>query len=446
MFSFPFLSGLLRGGQSHMLSPQAFTFTPGQILAGEIVKLFPDQSALVKFGTVQVQAKLEIPISVGQKSWFQVQDKAEPITLKILPQLGQVPQTPISSLVAGNSVHQSALAPMMTMFGLKKTDKNMEIIRFFIDHKLPMNKEALKVLSSLAHETSIPTEQLLHTSKAAILRGLPITSEVITSAHHFLFNPPVHQQLKELIGHVSSLGNSVLKEELEGFLSKVIVSEPTGESLAQSLRSIGMESERTLKTTLNNFLLSNQEGSINTEVPVPLDSLKSLLQKVLSLQQIPPSIQEKTETMIHQITGQQLFIQSDTTAQSPFLQMLFQFPIELQNQSSLVQAQMEGRKKANGGLDPENCRLLFFLQLQSLGETVVDVHIVNKLISVVLYSHSPQRNLLLDHKSGLVSALTNLGYSLASVSWKESQSQPKGMATGYSSLKPSSYQGVDIKI
>ncbi|MCK9906955.1 hypothetical protein MXD63_44060, partial [Frankia sp. Cpl3] len=48
------------------------------------MQLYPDSTALVQVGGMQVHARLEASLEAGQKAWLQVQPSSDLLTLKIL--------------------------------------------------------------------------------------------------------------------------------------------------------------------------------------------------------------------------------------------------------------------------------------------------------------------------------------------------------------------------
>ena len=43
--------------------------------------------------------------------------------------------------------------------------------------------------------------------------------------------------------------------------------------------------------------------------------------------------------------------------------------------------------KKNGKIDPEFARIMFYLQLEALEETVIDMQVQNRIVTINLYNH-----------------------------------------------------------
>src|SRR5699024_481443 len=52
--------------------------------------------------------------------------------------------------------------------------------------------------------------------------------------------------------------------------------------------------------------------------------------------------------------------------------------------------EFESRKTRTGEINPEHCRILFYLDLQNLNETVVDMYIQQRAVNVAVYNDAKQ--------------------------------------------------------
>src|SRR5690625_320481 len=60
---------------------------PNQVIQGTIVKLFPNNQALIQIGQEQKIAQLDTPLAVGERYYFQVVNNEKYIHLKVLGEL-----------------------------------------------------------------------------------------------------------------------------------------------------------------------------------------------------------------------------------------------------------------------------------------------------------------------------------------------------------------------
>ncbi|WP_062048680.1 hypothetical protein [Bacillus sp. JCM 19034] len=181
--------------------------------------------------------------------------------------------------------------------------------------------------------------------------------------------------------------------------------------------------------------LANDQSSITQQ------NMKSLL---LTMQQQPlqRDIQMAVSNLVQTITAQQLLSQEQIGA---LQQYLFSIPLQLGDFHTNMTMQWEGQKNNDGQLNPEYCRILFYLTLEHLRETVVDVMIQNRIVSITIHNEQDQPSSLMNLLTpALKSALDKKDYHLLTISWK--QLKEVNVKTTDSSHTNSTYQGVDIRI
>jgi hypothetical protein len=69
-------------------------------------------------------------------------------------------------------------------------------------------------------------------------------------------------------------------------------------------------------------------------------------------------------------------------------QFYSQIPIQLEQEKTEISIQWNGRKKENGKIDPDNCRILFFVELKNLGEIFVDLQFQNRNIKISMLNNT----------------------------------------------------------
>jgi hypothetical protein len=439
MFNAQLISSLIKGIQP--TSAHVLSLTPGQVLMGEVTKILPDQSAMVRFGSTQIHAKLEVPLEVGRKSWFQVQPTSHPITLKILPAYDQRRQA-----------SEKNLGPLLQLLGLKNGKKQEQLTQFFLQEKLPMSKSVLQKSDELLQQMGKP-QQTLPSIQIAINKGWPLSKEVVQAIRTFLFESPLHHKIADVLPMLPQAQGKALQatsvqltevpfqlEETPSHSSEKEVQRPN--VLRSFFQMLGLENERNLVSKLQNQLHQQIQQDQKAH-----QNIKVQLQQLLHDPAISAQAKEKTEVILAHITGQQLFMSTEGNA-GLFHQLLFQFSFQFKQKLETLYGQIEGKKNKQGQIDPENCRLIFYLQLASLGETCVDVHIRSKMISITIFNEQQQKEWLQEIKPKLTDALQHLGYNLGNLSWKEPSNGPaqgQGIQNNPYSLRQQ-YQGVDIRI
>ncbi|UJW58169.1 hypothetical protein HXZ66_12495 [Bacillus sp. A116_S68] len=213
-----------------------------------------------------------------------------------------------------------------------------------------------------------------------------------------------------------------------------------GEPLIKAiLQQLGLQHETDIKS-------AQQTSEIQKQA-----TLKStLLQFLQQTQSMPQHVREQAEFLLQRLTGYQLM---SSEQQGPIQHTLFQIPIKLTDTYQDMTIQWEGRQKPDGSIDESHCRILFYLQLETIDETVVDVQIQNRVISLTVYNEIAKPNSVqLTWYPLLKEKLQDLDYQLSTINWKQPADETLGgdhrlkekQFGGYTD--ENGYQGVDIRI
>ncbi|RXZ76978.1 DNA ligase [Paenibacillaceae bacterium] len=191
------------------------------------------------------------------------------------------------------------------------------------------------------------------------------------------------------------------------------------------------------------------------------ESLKSALLTLLASDDVPPALREVSQQLLQHVTGQQLLLASERNgAVLSHLTMFIPFEGESGEQTASVHIQT--RRGRKGELDASNCRLLFDLQMKRLGDTLVDVHVVDKIVSLTIWNDHPAMGMLLETtREEVVGALGQAGYQLSALRTSPlpdraaAQSDQSGKPTNseqkqiqppsLSTFSPRPYKGVDLR-
>ncbi|QKS46275.1 hypothetical protein HUB94_18850 [Paenibacillus cellulosilyticus] len=142
------------------------------------------------------------------------------------------------------------------------------------------------------------------------------------------------------------------------------------------------------------------------------ETLKSALLSLATMDDAPAPLKETAQQLIHQITGQQLMLAPERNG-SVLTHVTLFIPIQDENGSQTASVHVQTRRGAKNELDAANCRLLFDLHLKVLGDTVVDVHVVDKIVNLNVWNDHPVMGQIADNERGAVAeALNSAGYQL----------------------------------
>ncbi|MNW28870.1 hypothetical protein D3C74_57110 [compost metagenome] len=174
-----------------------------------------------------------------------------------------------------------------------------------------------------------------------------------------------------------------------------------------------------------------------------------LLQLMSSSDDLPPALREAAQQVVQHLTGQQLLLNTDRTA--PFAQVHLFIPFIGPDGQETASVQIQSRRGKKGELDPANCRLWFDLDMHALGPTLLDVQVVDRIVSVKVHNDSEWAGALLESgRDSVTEGLAGIGYQLLSlrtepmpVRTEQELDVPVRVAEDYA---PQTYKGVDVKI
>ncbi|MNO30897.1 hypothetical protein D3C76_208450 [compost metagenome] len=181
------------------------------------------------------------------------------------------------------------------------------------------------------------------------------------------------------------------------------------------------------------------------------DTLKGVLLQVLGSSEVPPAVKEAAGQLVQQLTGQQLLLNTDRTA--PFAQVTMFLPLRGPDGQETASVHIQSRRGRKGELDAENCRLWFDLDMKQLGQTLVDVQVVDRIVSLKLHNDTPWvLELLEERKDEIGAAVESIGYQLSSLRTEPlplpstASASVAGSAGKLADYVPDSYKGVDYRI
>ncbi|CAJ1315599.1 hypothetical protein [Paenibacillus nuruki] len=239
---------------------------------------------------------------------------------------------------------------------------------------------------------------------------------------------------------------------------------------AQAQAAINAQNTPTEADPLLNPALLNNRNSVDATNPAHIaqqmasntddavskvqDTLKGILLQLTAADDVPPALKEAAQQLVQQLTGQQLLLNTDRTA--PFAQVTMFVPFKGPDGQETASVQIQSRRGPKGELDASNCRLWFDLDMHSLGPTLVDVHVVDKIVTLKVHNDLEQLASLVESKrEEMATAMSALGYQLLSLkvdAMPVRSSATNENSTGMSDhdllqrYAPPDYKGVDMKI
>lgn len=137
----------------------------GQIIRGQILKLYPNHKAMIQIGLKKLVAQLETPLTLGDKYHFQVNVANDIIYLRMLGEK-------LTEQSAKNS------STLLKQLNLKTTKDNVTFIQSLLSDNIPFNGEQLKKALTVLDQ-SHDKEHAQQTLKRMLVANLPITKSVL---------------------------------------------------------------------------------------------------------------------------------------------------------------------------------------------------------------------------------------------------------------------------
>lgn len=190
-------------------------------------------------------------------------------------------------------------------------------------------------------------------------------------------------------------------------------------------------------------------GSVGGEQAA--DTLKGVLLQIMGSSEVPPAVKETASLLVQQLTGQQLLLNTDRTA--PFAQVTLFLPLHGPDGQETASVHIQSRRGHKGELDAANCRLWFDLDMKQLGQTLVDVQVVDRIVSLKLHNDQPWVLELLEQRSeDIKAAIESIGYQLSGLRTEPlpelnlSTELADSSQSKFADYVPDAYKGVDYRI
>jgi cell pole-organizing protein PopZ len=311
--------------------------------------------------------------------------------------------------------------------------------------------DAVKVIlrSQEATGQNSNIQESIHTLKHFLARVMDKTEpDVLVKGLSVLLGRNMDDVGTELLKHAErGIYSSVLSENETVLLAKVIANAEQTMALSEAGETV--LSPTKIKEFLSSLGLSYEQqlaeafkGSFEEKAQTA-DLLKPQLIRLLN-ENPPQAVKEAAEQLLNKITGFQLLSQES----GPIQQMIVQVPFVLGGQMTDVTMQWSGKKTEDGKIDADFCRVLLYLNLENLNETIIDIQVQNRIISIQVFNQNDNLKKMSEQLFPVLKEkLAAIHYQLSAVSFqvpgKVQASENKKLANLYGKKE---YSRVDIKI
>ena len=208
--------------------------------------------------------------------------------------------------------------------------------------------------------------------------------------------------------------------------------------IQQSVASLGLTDEQQLSFLFQTRLDNVQEMVAENRQMMSIKAM--LIQMIQQGNQSP--VTERAQQLLHLINGLQL----QSVHESPHLiQAMLQLPGERMGLHQDIFMQFEGKKSEDGKLDPNFCRILFMLHLHHLQETIVDMHVQKRTITMTIFNDVLAKETVKKYEEALHNSLGNLQYHLSTIRLKSLHDRNQQIVRPVQSLSKDRYSGEGIE-
>ncbi|MDQ0230551.1 hypothetical protein [Metabacillus malikii] len=512
------LSALFKQAMSQIPNAEnQLTLKENQVVLGNVLKLFPNQKALIQVGQTSLIAQLETAIEANENYWFTVKGSTDTgLQLKMMKKLH-----------GETNNEMNTAKQLLSMFQIRATKQNLAFINQVMDENVPITKKQIQASTDIL--TVLPkdmTDDAIDAIVTAVKKDYPLTENIIKSILASQSSKPLVEQIESLLSELQHVKN---KTAIQNILTNQLknVTQQQSELLVKTIiellnNPIEMKtittSEQQLITQINTKLskLDNNQvqqvlfdtiqfnlgekhknvtphfftfeemetiGKIATNASLftnkdeviqlfkaieaniglkdelllwkklstgeNIDDLHSLKNNLITVSgdTVPPLLKEQIDQLILRLNGQPL-LQNEN---GPIQQFITQIPLFMLNHQTDLTIQWTGKKRADGKIDPDYCRIVFYLQLPKLNDIMIDVQNQNRIMSITIKNDHPTLSTLVNRAStDLKEALKTMNYHVSSIQVKPFVETPmideqRVLKSGTKEY-PFSYMGVDLKI
>lgn len=316
---------------------------------------------------------------------------------------------------------------------------------------------AFKQLKNDQHvllEQSIKWQQLyLNKVNQSVMSNKRLTQTVFDQANQFI--------LEKIM--------PFLPEQQQGQLENLLKNEP--QALSKLLKVMQIMQSDHVYTKINHFIINQELTNEFINRPIEqqfvnqikqftnmvglsyenqlLDDKNNHLQNTIKglllqlIQQSEGRVHEQLAKVLNIINGLQLQSVNDM---NNILYANLQIPAKKLGLTNEIELKFEGKKK-NGKIDTDFCRIHFYLELNHLNETVIDMNVQNRSVTLTVYNDSNGlKKITAPFVNHLKEGLRSLNYQLSTVLFKPLKSETIEKKMKRNRTYDTFTQGVDYRI
>lgn len=348
---------------------------------------------------------------------------------QMLQQLGQTSPEQIKPMLEQVKAwinNESLLSPT------QKQQLQQLLARF---EQIPTSKQAVEALVNQMRQQLTNTYSENVTSRLFMQndQGLSAKDQLLTLLKPDANLPIADQLLRNLVKVTADSPRPVMQSALaqaEGQVQAAVDSRAMEQAIKTVLKGLGVSYEATL---------ANKAGDIQTIAQQIKPQLLGLLQDA----QTPFAMKDAAEMVMARLNGMQL-----TSGENGHQhQLVMQVPLNFFGKNMDATLQWNGRMKEDGKIDANFARILFYLNMETLQQTVIDMQVQNRVVTINIYNDMPNlESLATSLKGTLKTGLLEKDYTLSGLFIKPFGDQAGKTVTKLSNQQEDEQGGVDIRV
>ena len=389
-----------------------FEAETGTLLLAKSIQLLTNNAASAS-ERLQALALLKeagiLPQQATLQNWSSL-NEAKPVQQGQLQQAGQVIQTILATKPEQKQqlIEQlkSWTASQNLLSNEQKQQLNQMIDRF---NQLPTNKQTLDIFAKQMQEQLV--KAFAHNAPERLFtqdgNGLSVKEHLISLFKQESTIPVQNETLmRNLVKQSTEAPQPTIQQmltEADAHVRNSMDSKAMEHALKTVLKSLGISYEATL-------------SSKSADLQAIAHQLKPQLHTLLQEAQITPQLREAAELLMTRMNGMQL-VSGENGHQH---QLVMQVPLEFFGKKMDATLQWNGRMKEDGKIDANYARILFYLQMESMKETVIDMQVQNRVVTVTVFNENSDIAFQAESlKTALKLGLAKKNYQLSGVFIKQ---------------------------
>lgn len=301
--------------------------------------------------------------------------------------------------------------------------------------QLPASKQAVEALTNQLRQqlTSAYSENVTTRIFIQNDQGTSAKDQLLSLMKQDVNLPTADQLLRNLVKVTADSPQPVMQSVLtqaEGQVQAAVDSRAMEQAIKTVLKGLGVSYEATL---------ANKAGDIQAIAQQIKPQLLALLQDV----QTPAAIRDAAETVMARLNGMQL-----TSGENGHQhQLVMQVPLDFFGKKMDATLQWNGRMKEDGKIDANFARILFYLNMETLQQTVIDMQVQNRVVTINVFNDMPNLDSLATALKGTLKAgLLDKEYTLSGLFIKPFGEHAEKSVTKLSNQQEDQQGGVDIRV